>query len=70
MGQFQNSTFNGGTFDDETEQFYLVGLNLEYRFNRHFSAHVGYNYDRLESDIDVTAILIETEFTWASQPRY
>lgn len=51
--QFQNSTFNGGPFDDENEQFYLAGINLEYRFNRHLSAHVGYNYDLLDSDLDV-----------------
>lgn len=50
-GQFQNSTLEGGAFDDDTEQFYLVGLNLEYQFTRNFSAHVGYNYDDLESDI-------------------
>lgn len=49
-GQFQNSTFHGGALDDETEQYYLLGLNLEYRFNPNFSAHVGYNYDKLDSD--------------------
>jgi hypothetical protein len=51
LGQAQNSTFNGGLWDDEDEQFYMVGLNLEYQFNRHFAAHVGYNYDFLDSDI-------------------
>jgi len=49
LGQFQNSSYHGGTFDGNDEQFYLLGLNLEYRFNQYFSAHVGYNYDRLES---------------------
>ena len=50
-GQFQNSSFNGGTFNSESERYFLVGLNLEYRFNPHFSADVGYNYDRLDSDV-------------------
>lgn len=50
-GQFQNSTYNGGYYDNENEQFYMVGLNLEYRFTRNFAAHVGYNYDFLDSDI-------------------
>jgi hypothetical protein len=50
IGQFQNSHYNGGTFDSDNEQYYLLGLNLEYRFNQYFSAHVGYNYDRLESN--------------------
>jgi len=52
MGTFQNSTFNGGNgFDGESDMFFLLGLDLEYRFNPHLSAHAGYNYDRLDSDI-------------------
>jgi len=52
MGTYQYSTFNGGTgFDEEADNFYLVGVNFEYRFNPHLSAHTGYNYDRHESDI-------------------
>lgn len=53
LGTFQYSTFNGGgsQFDDQSDKFYLLGLNLEYRFNQHFSAHTGYNYDRLDSEI-------------------
>jgi hypothetical protein len=53
VGQFQNSSYHGGTFNNNDEQYYLVGLNLEYRFNQYFSAHVGYNYDRLESSDDL-----------------
>ncbi len=49
--QFQNSNFNGGSYDGDTEQFYILGVNLEYRFDRHFSAHIGYNFDYLASDI-------------------
>jgi hypothetical protein len=52
--QFQNSTYNGGVFNNESEQIYLAGLELEYRFNANFSAHVGYDYDRLESDLGRT----------------
>jgi hypothetical protein len=53
MGTFQHSTLNGGgaPFNDQTDNFFLVGLNLEYRFNPHLAAHVGYNYDRLDSDL-------------------
>jgi hypothetical protein len=50
IGQFQHSEFNGGLFDGETENYYLVGLNFTYQFSPHFSAEVGYNYDNLESD--------------------
>jgi uncharacterized protein (PEP-CTERM system associated) len=50
-GQFQSSTLNGGTFNNDNELYYLVGLNLEYRFNLHLSTHIGYNYDKLDSDV-------------------
>ncbi len=50
-GTIQNSVYNGGTVNGVSDMFYLAGLNLEYRFNQHLSAEIGYNYDRLESDI-------------------
>jgi len=49
LAQFQNSKYHGGTFNNNDERYYLLGLNLEYRFNQYFSANLGYNYDRLES---------------------
>jgi len=50
-GQFQNSQISGGALNNETDRYYLVGLNVEYRFNPHLSAHFGYNYDKLDSDV-------------------
>ncbi len=50
IGQFQNSTYNGGTYDGSMEQYYLAGINFEYRFNQYFSAHVGYDFDHLASN--------------------
>lgn len=50
--QFQNTKFNGGVYDGETEQIYIAGVELEYRINRYLAAHAGYNFDYLESDID------------------
>jgi hypothetical protein len=49
--QFQNSTYNGGTYNSQTDRFYLLGLNFEYRFNPHLSAELGYSYDLLDSEI-------------------
>jgi hypothetical protein len=49
IGQFQNTMYNGGLYDGMSEQYYLFGLDLEYRFTPFFSGHVGYNYDRLQS---------------------
>jgi hypothetical protein len=51
MAQFQNNIYQGGIYNNDTDQFFLVGLDLEYRFNPNFSAHVGYDYDRLDSQI-------------------
>ncbi len=50
-GQFQNSTFHGGTLNNETDQIYLMGVNLAYQFTHYISAEVGYNYDRVNSDV-------------------
>ena len=55
--QFQNSDYNGGSFNGDSEKYYTAGLNLEYRFSPNLSAHIGYNYDRLDSvsGIETTA---------------
>jgi|SwirhisoilCB1_FD_contig_71_359875_length_1632_multi_4_in_0_out_0_2 hypothetical protein len=50
-GSFQNGTFKGGTLNDVSERFYEFGANLEYVFNPHISAMVGYDFDRLDSEI-------------------
>jgi hypothetical protein len=52
IGQFQNSVYHGGQYNDKNEQYYLAGLDLEYRFNQYLSAHVGYNYDNLQSQLN------------------
>ncbi len=52
LGQFQYSTFNGGGLSSQSERYYLLGVNLSYQITPHFSTEVGYNYDKLDSDID------------------
>jgi len=47
LAQYQNSMYVGGVYDGESDNFFLVGLNLRYQFNPNFSAGVGYNYDNL-----------------------
>ena len=51
--QFQNSEYNGGSYNGKSEQYYTVGLSLEYKFNANFSTHLGYNYDRLDSEAPI-----------------
>jgi hypothetical protein len=50
---FQNSSFNGGgpQFNNKNERFFEFGANLQYAFNANFSAEVGYDFDRLDSEI-------------------
>ncbi|MHC1768368.1 MAG: outer membrane beta-barrel protein [Verrucomicrobiia bacterium] len=59
LGQYQYNTFEEGqpsqvagvTFKDQSENFWLVGLNLTYEINRFLAAEAGYNYDHLDSDL-------------------
>jgi hypothetical protein len=51
QAQYQNSTYYGGSIDNKTANFYLVGLNLRYQFTPNFSSEVGYNYDNLGSEV-------------------
>ncbi len=48
--QYQRSSFNGGTFDNDLENFLLAGVNLQYQITQNWSAEGGYNFDRLDSD--------------------
>ena len=52
-GSYQHSAFNGGgpEFNHKTEDFFEFGADLNYHFNPNFSAEVGYDYDRLCSEI-------------------
>ena len=51
IGTFQYSTYNQGAYNNEADEDYGIGLNLNYAFNQHFSAEVGYNFDDLQSNI-------------------
>jgi len=45
VGHYQYSIYHNGQFNSQSAEFYNVGLNLSYAFNRHFSSDVGYNFD-------------------------
>jgi hypothetical protein len=51
LGQFQHSVFNGGSVNGQSEDFFVVGLNFDYKFNPYFSAETGYNWYKLVSDV-------------------
>jgi hypothetical protein len=50
-GTLQNSSFEGGSVDGDAEGLYQLGLELDYKFNQFLAAQVGYNYDKLDSDL-------------------
>ena len=51
VGHFQYSTYNGGQVNSQSAEFYNLGLNLAYAFNRHFSSEIGYNFDYYTSPV-------------------
>jgi len=52
QGTFQYSVYDGGAnYDGESDIFFLGNVALEYWFSQHLAAHIGYNYDYLDSDI-------------------
>jgi hypothetical protein len=51
IGNMQYSTYNEGAYNNESDEAYGLGVNLNYAFTEHFSGEVGYNFDDLQSDI-------------------
>lgn len=49
-GSFQQSKFNGGSLDGDSDYYYRVGLSLAYEISKYVSASVGYNWDQADSD--------------------
>lgn len=48
---YQHSMYHGGYWDEQADDFLMLGLNLTYAINPHWSAEVGYDYDLLSSDV-------------------
>jgi len=53
LATYQLSTYNGGGpgIDGESDDFLQLGIDFMYRFNPHLSAHAGYNFDSLNSQV-------------------
>lgn len=51
---YQHGIYNGGGtgVDGKAVDYLILGLNLDYRFTRNFSTSLGYNYDKVNSDIN------------------
>jgi hypothetical protein len=51
IAQYQHSTYDNGFSSDTADDYFLAGVNLTYEINRFLAAEVGYNYDRLDSEL-------------------
>lgn len=56
MATYQNSSFVGGVWDGQTENWWSVGGTLSYAFTRYLSAQASYYYDALDSQVQVDDI--------------
>ncbi|MBI2946399.1 MAG: outer membrane beta-barrel protein [Verrucomicrobia bacterium] len=52
IAQYQHGSFEGGAADSKAEDLFLIGLNVSYEINKFLAAEAGYNYDRLDSDLE------------------
>jgi hypothetical protein len=51
IGRWQHSVYNQGLYNNQSDDYYNLGVNLSYSFNPHFSVDAGYNLDYLTSQI-------------------
>ncbi len=51
IGQYQMSSLDMGGGPDVDEDLFFIGVNLTYEINKWLAAEVGYNFDKLESDL-------------------
>jgi hypothetical protein len=52
VGQYQNSSYEtDDVAADFSDDYFMLGLNLTYEINKFLAAEVGYNYDRLDSEL-------------------
>jgi hypothetical protein len=51
MGQYQNDLYYGGLYNNQSENYFLLYLGLEYQIMRYVAAQVGYDYDNVWGNI-------------------
>jgi len=51
IGRWQNSIYHQGLYNNDSDNYYTLGVNFSYYFTPHFSADAGYNLDYLSSQI-------------------
>jgi hypothetical protein len=54
FGQYQNSAFSGtgnGSYNNDVDDYFILGANASYKINQYFTAQAGYNFDKLNSEV-------------------
>jgi hypothetical protein len=51
VAQYQNSAYENNVSEDFSDDYFMAGVNLTYEINKFLAAEVGYNYDRLDSEL-------------------
>lgn len=51
IGQYQHSSYDNDLSGDFADDYFMAGVNLTYEINKFLAAEVGYNYDRLDSEL-------------------
>lgn len=51
LGQYQHSTYDDSMSGSTADDYYMVGVNLTYEINKFLSTEIGYNFDKLDSDL-------------------
>jgi hypothetical protein len=49
--QYSDAVYSGGKWNDFADRFLLVGITFDYKFTENFAAQLGYDFDKLDSDI-------------------
>jgi hypothetical protein len=63
IAQYQNSEFQSGLVNGFEDNLFLAGVNFTYEFNRFIGVEAGYNYDRLDSDLNKAPVNVSRSYT-------
>jgi len=63
IGTYQNSRYDNGSTSKFSDDYFMAGVNLTYEINKFLAAEVGYNYDKLNSDLSDALIAQNRSFT-------
>jgi hypothetical protein len=52
LASYQHSTYDVERGDEFADDYFMVGINLTYEINKFLAVEAGYNFDRLDSELD------------------